>query len=223
MNSPALFTITKENLNKRLLLSHSLNKPENTLIELNIDNLINFIKPTNNNELEFLSSPLAQGFITNEAFQELSNKFHRDQKAKKDWILLLLDSWLSAFYKVIWIEYRNSHLDFSQNPPPKKKKKRKLYKYKHQKKSAEIRPDPEPPPEDSLQSPAPTISQCSNTRPVAEPPPHNLLLMTNCQPTIHPSNLTSSQVKNLFPKPVLPTQPINSKSSSFGGTASSSS
>ena len=139
---PHLFVLTKENIIRRIPNIKTLNKEENAL-SITIDDLIDFIKPDSNNPLSFLASPIAQGFITTETESILQNKFQAPQKAKKDWILLLLDSWLSAFYKYIWIESRNTLVDFQQN--------RKTFSQQGRKNipiniPPDVRPPPEPPP-----------------------------------------------------------------------------
>jgi hypothetical protein len=48
-------------------------------------------------------TPLAQGILTNDVLEDILNKFPLNQKAKHQWILLLLDCWLSTFYKTIWL------------------------------------------------------------------------------------------------------------------------
>jgi hypothetical protein len=58
---------------------------------------------------EFMHSHLSKGIITKTAIEKLGNNFSTYPHAMK-WIHLLLDSWLSAFYEIIW-KSRNKQLE----------------------------------------------------------------------------------------------------------------
>jgi hypothetical protein len=77
------------------------------------------IMTNNQNTLdEFLDTPTAQGLITEDEYERLLKAIKNSEKEMtsqmaKEWMLLLLDSWLSAFYKLAW-KHRNSLIEFIQ-------------------------------------------------------------------------------------------------------------
>ena len=76
--------------------------------------LARLIKMLGIDSFNFLSKPDSRGILTTSFLEEFTNNLPQNTANKELWIMLALDTWMSVFYKQVWIN-RNNLVDFNSN------------------------------------------------------------------------------------------------------------